>query len=170
MSTAPEYVPIASLVVAALAVVVGPWVSWRVAKAASETSARIANQQVVAPMRQAWINTLRDRIAEILSTSHWYHVSGMSDSHEPADDPGEDPAFREVDRKLLFLRRQVELMLNPHEEDHRRLVESLDEVVRAGLGHGEAAMGIGGKFETATVLAQSVLKREWQRVKQGAED
>jgi len=64
-------IPILSLVVAALAVFVGPAISLRIAKRQIRASSALANnqlrsaldagnKQITAPMRQAWINSLRD--------------------------------------------------------------------------------------------------------------
>jgi len=63
-----QVIPILSLVVAALAVFVGPLVSWFVAKRQVGSSLALTdkqiraslgaatNKQIIAPMRQAWIN------------------------------------------------------------------------------------------------------------------
>ncbi|WP_439605626.1 hypothetical protein [Hydrogenophaga sp.] len=127
------WIPVISLGVAALAVFVGPMVSWRVAKRQSDTSLKVAYKQIVAPMRQKWIDSLRDRVAEIISTSHWFYVSGMHEVAELHEDEDWDRQQNEVDRKLIFLQNQVELMLNPKEEDHRALVTALKEVVAAAV-------------------------------------
>ena len=82
--------PILSLVVAALAVFVGPIISWIIAKRhtassvrnvslQAETSLRIANKQIVAPMRQAWINSLRDLIAELAGKCAHYWAAGSEE-------------------------------------------------------------------------------------------
>jgi hypothetical protein len=71
-----QLLPIISLIVAALAVFLGPLISWAIAKRhtssfeknlllQTETSLKIANKKIIAPMRQAWINQLRDLIAEL---------------------------------------------------------------------------------------------------------
>jgi hypothetical protein len=52
-------IPTLSLIVAALAVCFGPWISLRIAKRRMASSAEVANKQITAPMRQAWINNLR---------------------------------------------------------------------------------------------------------------
>lgn len=62
-----DSIPVLSLIVAALAVFVGPIISWRVAKRQIESSSAVANKQIIAPMRQAWINSLRDAMAELAS-------------------------------------------------------------------------------------------------------
>ena len=70
------WLPFVSLVVAALAVFVGPWISARATNRQVRASLIAANKQIVAPMRQAWINSLREKVADVLSTAWWYYVSG----------------------------------------------------------------------------------------------
>ena len=53
-------VSILSLIVAALAVVVGPMVAWAIANRQVRASLEVSNKQITAPMRQAWINKLRE--------------------------------------------------------------------------------------------------------------
>jgi Zn-dependent protease with chaperone function len=76
---AGQSIAILSLVVAALAVFVGPLISWFVSKRQLASSLEVANKQVVAPMRQAWINNLRDVLSELLSSALHYYVSGFED-------------------------------------------------------------------------------------------
>jgi hypothetical protein len=64
-----EIIPILSLITAILAVFVGPLISLRITKRQIASSLNAANKQIVAPMRQAWINSLRDMIAEISSSA-----------------------------------------------------------------------------------------------------
>lgn len=72
-------IPILSLVVAALAVFVGPIISRRVANRQLEANLDVANKQIIAPMRQGWINMLRDLLSEITSSALHYHVAGFED-------------------------------------------------------------------------------------------
>jgi hypothetical protein len=44
-------IPTLSLIVAALAVFFGPWISLRIAKRQMASSAEVANKQITAPMR-----------------------------------------------------------------------------------------------------------------------
>lgn len=71
------WVPVGSLIVAAVAVFVGPLISLRVAKRQTETALAVAQKQVIAPMRQKWIDSLRDRVAKFVSTPAKYQGSGV---------------------------------------------------------------------------------------------
>ena len=100
------WLPICSLIIAALAIVVAPSVSWRVARRQTETSLAVAQKQVIAPMRQKWIDLLRDRVAEIISTAHWFYVAGADDAATAPDgmdaDDHMDEQSQKVERKLIF--------------------------------------------------------------------
>ena len=128
---------ILSLIVAALAVFFGPIISWIVAKRSTsslernaslqaDTSLRIANKQIVAPMRQAWINSLRDLIAELTGKCAHYWETGFE---ERRDD--EYQRITELECKLA-------LFINPKEEDHKMLLEKA-KVMVAFLKQGEEA-------------------------------
>ena len=68
-------------------------------------------------MRQAWINKLREMLAELTSACTHYRVAGIEGR------PGEEGAA------LILLVDHIRLMLNPKEDDHQRLEEQLHEMV-----------------------------------------
>jgi hypothetical protein len=74
-----EWIPILSVGVALVATIVGPTVSWIIARQQLRSSLEVSNKQVVAPMRQAWINSLRDLLAELVSNALHYHQTGFED-------------------------------------------------------------------------------------------
>lgn len=110
-------IAILSLLVAALAVFVGPFVSWFVAKRQLASSLEEANKQITAPMRQAWINTLRDLLAELTSSALHYHLAGFEDRRD------------DEYQRLTLLEHKITMMLNSQEEDHKRLEELIREMV-----------------------------------------
>jgi hypothetical protein len=147
-----KLIPILSLVVAGLAVFVGPMISLHIARRQVASSLEVANKQITAPMRQAWINSLRDLLAELTSIG----VVAVSEDRTLA-------ATR-LDR-MTHLQYRVLLMLNPREEDHQKLEKLIKEMV--GMAH---AFSEESHLATTQrdVVDQSrlVLKREWDRVKQ----
>ena len=155
-----SYISVGSLIIAGLALVVSPWITWYVAKYQTDSAQRMAAKQIISPMRQAWIDALRNRVAEIISEAHWFYVAGYN-SDEAAQN---DNRFMDTDKKLVFLRRQVELMLNPKEEDHQRLNQLLDAVSSSGLGSKDQGH-FSENVKQATAVCQEILKREWERVK-----
>ena len=158
-------ISILSLAVAALAVFVGPLISWQVAKhqiksasdlSASQTSAALvtSNKQIIAPMRQAWINNLRDLLSELLSSARHYYVSGY-----------EDRTDQEYQRVTL-LEHKVKLMLNPKEEDHQRLEERIGNMIASIEQHPKFVNDFPDLHDEILSLSRQVLKREWNRVKE----
>ena len=156
-----DIIALASLAIALLAVVVGPWISWRVAQHQAVVSRGVANKQIIAPMRQAWIEKLRDRVAHLLSLSWWYYVSGRVDESDEDD----DLAGSKVERRLRFLLQEIELTLNLSESDHVNLLNELTLVVNGALEI-ERGIDVFPEHHTkASELCRKVLKREWEVVK-----
>jgi len=121
-----------------------------------------ANVTVLSSNRQAWINALRDQISEFISICALIH-SGDWNAHEERE-------FDEKFERLVFVESKIKLLLNPDEADHNGLMNLL-ESARNTLGN-SAADNENRRFEdwakcykAFVPLAQSVLKREWERVK-----
>lgn len=150
-------IAVLSLVVAALAVFVGPIISWLTTKKQIEAAQVVATAQLVAPMRQAWINELRTVITELLSAARHYHVSGFDDRT--------DAEYR----RLGELEQRLEFMLNPTEQLHKDLLAQVRLMVRAleeypGPGNDQQ---FSGAHTLARQTAQAILKLEWNRIKNG---
>jgi hypothetical protein len=101
-------IPPLSLIVAALAVFIGPIISWRIAKRQIASSLDVANKPIIVPMRQAWINNLRDLLAELISSSLRYYVAGYGDRKD------------EEYQRLTLLEHKAQLMLNPNDPVDRK--------------------------------------------------
>jgi len=149
-----DLIPVLSLLVAALAVFVGPLVSWAVARRQLQISQRIASRQLVGPMRQAWIHELRRALAELLSSALHYFVAGF-----------EDRTDKEY-RRLTELEQEVILMVNPNEKEHVALLGTIRQMVGA-LETGRLEDQFISSHKQATELAQRILKTEWNRVREG---
>jgi len=120
-----------------------------------DNSIRVANKQVIAPMRQAWINNLRDLVADLLGKCAHYWAAGF--------DEREDSEYRHI-TELLY---KLDLFLNPNEEDHVALIQNL-RVMHLALSEGrdpEHDNVFWDTHRTAVALVQRILKREWDRVK-----
>ena len=140
-----------SLIVAALAVVVGPMVSWAIAKRQIRSLLEVSSKQITAPMRQAWINKLRELLAEFTSSTLHYYIAGFEDR---TDDEYQ---------RVTLLEARIQLMLNPNEKDHQRLVvlmrSMVDEIEKGGSDQFP-------RLHTELVaLSQKILKSEWDRVR-----
>lgn len=154
MSTT-ETIAVISAVTALLAVLLSPLVSlWAV-----QRQSRVS---VLSSNRQAWINTLRDLIAEYISITGLMHAGDWSSRTEIE--------FDQKMERLALLRSKVRLMLNPSEDDHQRLGQILGDLLltmggRAAAGNKRDAQKARALVEDLVPLSQSILKREWERVK-----
>lgn len=149
-----QVIPILSLIVAALAVFVGPIISFIVAKRQIASSLATSHKQIIAPMRQAWINSLRDLLAELTSSSLHYYCAGFEER--------EDSEYQH----LTLLEHRIQLMLNPMEDDHNEL-ECLIRKMITSLGRGSEGDEDFCKSHTEIMaISRRILKREWNVTKE----
>jgi hypothetical protein len=149
------------------AVIVSPIISLIVTRSQSRTALEVASQQikasVVSANRQAWINNLRDAIAEFLGALT--HIEAR-----PAVQINRDEAReREYVERVRRLRSRIALMINPQEEDHRRLLVLIDTAVSLAPVSFDAELVKKATQvqQDITEQSQRILKREWERVKSG---
>lgn len=150
-----ELLALVSAITALLAVLLGPLVSiW-----AAERQSRVA---VLSANRQAWVNSLRDLIAECMSISGLIHLADWATRPQTE--------FDEKMERLSFLISKTRLMLNPKEQDHQRLEQLLGELLKSMGGRkavdSKDSFGGAKAVRELLPLSQSILKREWERVKQ----
>jgi hypothetical protein len=172
---------LAALATAFAAVVISPFVSLLIAKRQIQAQLAVATSQIraqtVSANRQAWINSLRDDLAEFLTLVLYtqpniiavYFAIGSQDQ------------IMDAGRTFALVRMRIELKLSPGEEDHRRLIALTDRVVRDITKATKDMQGSLVMTEDATVslsqvattgdeilsLGRTILKREWERVKAG---
>lgn len=143
-----------ALLVAVLAVFVGPFVQMWIAK-------RQVRATVLSANRQRWIDSLRSQIAEFLAALVTLNAvrSGALDLS-----PTEYSAKLEQFRLGQFT---IRLMLNPNEKDHQRLDDALGEGLTLVTSPGPGLMqdDLAKVLEAIDAIARPVLKREWERVK-----
>lgn len=150
-----EVVAIISALTALCAVLISPLVSLRNTDKQAKVSVLSAN-------RQKWIDSLRDLLAEF-STA--VRVVGFEKTA---------PEKKKRIERLMFLEYKIKLMINPKEDDHRRLV---DVVAQARKLCSSVYGGVISPVEDSTAedfnvalcsiteIGQTILKREWDRVK-----
>lgn len=109
---------------------------------------------MIAPIRQAWINELRNYLSEIISSSHHYFVAGFEDRTE------------EEYKRLTELEQRITLMLNPNEEDHITLLKVMRNMINSIGGGKEYENQFIQAHGNITELSQKILKKEWIRVKE----
>jgi hypothetical protein len=146
-----EVLAILSAATALIAVVMGPLVSLWAARRQSRVTVLSAN-------RQAWINTLRDLIAECMAISGFIHIADWSDRKQSE--------FDEKMERFALLVAKIRLMLNPNEQDHKRLSEMLGQLMNSMRSLNEKDPVKGAQLmKDFLPLSQTILKREWERVK-----
>lgn len=149
---------------AVAAAVVGPTAAVYIARLQNRSAASIARRQINASLisgnRQAWIDRLRDSIADFQSVLYNLGFRGGSSYDRASDD--------ERFQGAVQLRSRIALLINPLELDHKQLLILMDKALSVAYTAGE-----GSRQEMAmaqaeiTDTAQRLLKREWERVKAG---
>ncbi|EKF9628549.1 hypothetical protein O1C60_003827 [Vibrio cholerae] len=162
------YMPILSLVVAFLAVIVGPFISWKVAKLQSANAIKLANKQVVAPIRQAWIDKLRNLLSEFSSVCFSYYISGAY-VHDLSLNlvVDYDKIEQLVEQRLTILRSEIELLLNPFEDSHEELLALINKCFKGVFPHGshDESNNFPDNHKLLSAQSKKVLKSEWVRVR-----
>ena len=138
-----DLIPILSLVVAALAVFVGPTLS-----------ARSTKRAMLGPMRQKWINDLRALLSEVSSRCLHYFKAGYEDRTE-----AEYQHITDLEHQIIF-------MINPNEPEHQALVQVVRNMVNALESGRESESEFMASYEKLLKDGRSILKREWRVVKQ----
>lgn len=146
-----ENVAFMSMLVALVAVVIGPIVTLMVAK-----------RQIVSPIRQKWIDELRELLSEILSESKRAVVDSRGDGLLNSEQH-DDGLFK----RLLYLEQKLRLMLNPQESDHVALIELVNSLTDEAHHGVKDIVKFGEVIAETTALSQRILKSEWKRVKSG---
>jgi hypothetical protein len=165
-ANAMESTVVLSLVSASTALVasiIGPVVTLNVAKRQFSATAISGN-------RHKWIEDLRDALAELISLLAMALVvkSKWKDKWEEGRGPlNSDPAMLEKFEHIVLAHARIQLLINPHDEDHQQLGEAVDLADRHLRSEDSPSAETETDIRTIVELAQSILKREWQRVKEG---
>ena len=73
-------------------------------------------------MRQAWINTFREKLAELTGKLlHYWNTRPITQGTTELSD--------EERIRLSQIQHEIELFINPTESDHRELMEALRQVL-----------------------------------------
>ncbi|MGB3552079.1 MAG: hypothetical protein WA993_15430 [Candidatus Binatus sp.] len=150
-ATSAEHLTVlAALLTAFAAVVISPLITRSV-------TTRQIRAETISTNRQAWINSLRDELAKFLSLVSFWPTFGTT--VEKVDERAQ---------RCNLLLAKIRLRLNPDEGDHVELIRLLGEAVRAATATDvERRQSFVAIFDQIVALSQTVLKREWIRVKGG---
>lgn len=137
-----------------MAVIVGPIISWNIAK-------RQIIASTVTTSRQQWINALRDAIADFSAkASMIYSLAKNRYANEQSIQRIEE---------LVQLNYKIELLINPNEADHAKLSQLVNGIASslklAKVEDSSLDTSLDQKQSELVSLSQKILKREWERVK-----
>lgn len=112
---------------------------------------------LVSANRQAWINGLREELAELFELLMWQFRL------RPGTYSGEEGYRYEAEKRsrIRLLTNKVRLRLNPNESDAQLLLEYLEKLQSCDESIFEELM------ENTVSKGQEILKAEWKRVKKG---
>ena len=159
----PLLISVISACTALVASIVGPIVTLAVAR-------RQFNATVLSTNRHKWIETLRDMLAELtaLLVAALVVKSRWKDKWDRGRGAlNADPALLDKLERIVLAQSKIRLLLNPTEPDHQSLSRAIDAAFKRLQSEQTVESESEADIETITALAQSILKREWQRVKQG---
>ena len=135
---------------------IGAWIAYLVGRQQFKATVISAN-------RQAWINTLRDTVSEYQSCASAMTILIAKENLHETIHTNE---FRDQVARVEFLRSKIRLLINPNEADHLKLVEIVSVPITGCRTH-EDLNNMTTAREELPIIAQKILKREWERVKKG---
>lgn len=192
-TTVDDFNKIVLAIVALVALFLGPWMQWRIAKRQVQMQADIANLQIetqsriatrqiadnISTKRQNWIDELRKDAAEFLTV-----VGRIQELKRPHSEQliamteivGDYKERLAAEMRAKELGTRIKLRLNPNEAEHNRLVELIADLASKGYilnrkYSPEEEVETSRIFNAASnaVIShlQTILKHEWERVKKG---
>lgn len=189
--TPDDFNKIVVAAVALIALFLGPFMQFKIAKRQvamqediakrqTDTQQQIAKRQIadsISSRRQVWIDELRKDVSEFLTL-----IGRLEELKRPAPNLCEEDQKKSFDEKAaanaraLELAIRIKLRLNPLEEEHNKLVQLLDTLADVCIDPppneaDEQKQLARSAFHKATkdVVShlQTILKHEWERVKRG---
>jgi len=150
-------ITIFSGIVALLALFLGPFVTFLIGK-----------RQIISPMRQTWINELRELLSQFILISHNYQ--------DNLSLKGEKSHYQE----LLTIHYRLVLMINRNEFRHRELIKKTKritklvtksemgrttKIIRADIDMEPIRNKLTKHIKELIELSQDILKEEWEATK-----
>jgi Mg/Co/Ni transporter MgtE len=144
-------------IIALAGVLLGPLVQLVIAKAQIRAEVRSGN-------RQQWINELRNEISEFM-TANIDYIFRLRFAKEATSD------ILSTTNSVWQHLNKTQLLINPNDNDHKELIELMNDAALAAnsreLDIDTMADTLDDLNEKITIVAQRIMKREWERVKSG---
>jgi len=131
-----------------LGVGVGAFFSYQISKKQIKAQVQSANHQ-------QWVSELRDTIAEFQGVAFT-----MRNETNPAK-------FMRGFKRLSFLRSKCLLLINPKEEQSKKLKEIIDKICVVSLSDKDKPESTGALINSLIEVAQTILGAEWKKVIKG---
>jgi hypothetical protein len=127
-------------------------------------ASRRAGSQKLAEMREAWIDDLRNKLAEFVGTTHRI----MNEVDNPATDD-RDTRLRQLNSDLMRIESYISMKINHEELTSKRLVDAMAQSRGCAAYISNGAPGLNARTDSHLREVQSVsrlvMKSEWNRVK-----
>ena len=156
----PVWVAFVAACSALMASIIGPFVTLAISR-------RQFRANVVSANREKWIGTLRETVAEFISL-------GAAAAVHAANTPAHGHARVQADLTLLprferivLLRWNLRLLLNPTESSHMLVVRAVDAVAAHLMAGAIDPVALQPKMDAIASATQIVIREAWQRVKRG---
>jgi predicted NBD/HSP70 family sugar kinase len=159
----PLLLSLISACTALVASIVGPIVTLLVARRQFAATVLSAN-------RQKWIESLREALAELISLLVTALVvkSGWKEEWDSGRGPvNRNAALLEKVQRMVLTQSRIHLLINPTEGDHQHLCAAVDAALARLRSNAFTEAETEKDIGIITQMAQTILKREWQRVKHG---
>ncbi len=159
----PVWVAFVAACSALTASIVGPLVTLAISR-------RQFRMNVISANREKWIGTLRETTAEFISLAAAAAIHASAPGRQKERGHAivhADLALLPRFERLVQLRWNLRLLLNPTESSHVAVVHAIDIVTRDLLAGAIDATTLMPMVDTVATTAQIVIREAWQRVKQG---
>ncbi|MFN8231155.1 MAG: hypothetical protein U0V03_09575 [Bacteroidia bacterium] len=124
----------------------------------------IAKKQItnagVTQFRQQWIDNLRNCISEYISKAEFLLLEIKINNKN-------EQSLVDIYQDLIKLRYKIDLMLNPNEDDHKKIIEYLKNIRNGIYDNNVTAENIQTEIAQLNEFTKTVLKKEWNVVKSG---
>lgn len=124
----------------------------------------IAKKQItnagVTQFRQQWIDNLRNSISDYISKAEFLLLEIKTNQRN-------DHNLIVIYQELLKLRYKIDLMLNPSEDDHKKIIDFLVKIRNGIYDTNVTVSALQTEISQLNEFTKKVLKKEWNVVKSG---
>ena len=164
--------PVPSNVFVAIATVVAAVIAGLI----SVVTLTLAKEQKTSEFRQAWIDGLRQDLAEFLASARAMaraseELAALGTKYDSMPFTMSDGQIGDIRKAVAVVFYRIKLRLNPDEAEHKELLRLLTRAIEEQNAQFQSpsfdVKGILQAIELAAEYARPVLKAEWTRVKEG---